>query len=142
MKRLLLLICFISLCLPTLAWSDLGATESVKYLNKLVAPSIDSFMQTLLSDEARIEQIKRNLNIEPAEINKFAVACTNRNISLLNTYKTRYFKPAYNKYLEYDKTMSFEDFSESIAISEISSFYDFYGFTEANLRACEALTNR
>lgn len=142
MKRLLISVCFIFLCLPALAWNELAAFESIEYLNNLVAPNVASYMQTLNSDYVKIQQIKKNKNLKQTEINKFANACVNRNKGLLKLYRTRYFKPAYNKYIEIDKSMSFENFIDSVAISEISTFYQFYGFTEANLRACEALTSR
>ena len=145
--RYFLLLCFLFVCLPVNAWNEKAAETSLQYLNDSVYTSVPSFKQSLYSDYAEIQKIitlyKTNpSSIKTKEINNFGLACKNRNQNLLNKYEKDFFKPAYIKYLELDKTLSYEDWKESVAVSETSLFYDFYTFTEANLRDCEKIISR
>ena len=144
MKNLFLSISFIFICVPVFAWNEKAAEVSLDYLNTSVSPHVSTFKKFLHRDDAEIKRInklyKQNpKSIKTKEIHDFALACQKRNQTFLNAYENRYFKPAYQKYLEYDKTLSFFDWIHSIATSEISLFYDFYCFTESNLRDCEKI---
>ena len=141
MKNLFLLISFIFICSPVFAWNEKAAEVSLDYLNNSVYPKVHSFNQILYADEAKINKYKKSYNYIGKYL--FASSCKQRSENLLKTYENDYFKPAYKKYLEYDKSLSFYDWIHSIALSEISLFYDFYAFTEENLRSCnKLLTNQ
>ena len=147
MKKFILFICFIFLCFPVFAYDEKGAQESLNYLNQLVLLKIESFTDVLYADQDKIKDIiimyKANpRSIKTNDIYKFGVACEQRSKQLLKIYKQDYFKPAYLKYKEFDPKMSFDDWIDSVGISEASKFYDFYGLTEANLRDCKLITER
>lgn len=147
MKKIFVLFCLICFSLPAFAWNEKGEQASLDLLNKLVYPQVHTFNQILYADEAKIRPIiqlyKQNPSlIKTPEINEFGKACVARNQNLLDLYEKEYFTPAYNEYLKYDKSLSLEDFINIVAISETSLFYDFYGFTEANLRDCQKIVER
>ena len=137
MKSLILLISFVFLLSPALAWDEKAAEVSLEYLNNSVYPKVHYFNQILHADEAKINQYKKSNNYIGTFA--FALACKQRSKKLLDIYKKDYFIPAYKKYLEQDKTLNFDDWIHSVALSEISLFYDFYTFTEVNLRSCDKL---
>lgn len=147
MRKILVLIYFIFLCLPVFAWSDKAETESLEFLNKSVYSQVLVFKQSLRKDYTEIIRIinlyKRNPDfIKTQEIYNFGLACKERNQNLLKTYEEDYFKPAYIKYRNIDKSVSYDDWKDSVALSERSLFYDFYTFTESNLIDCEKIVNR
>ena len=147
MKKIITILTFITLCLPSLAWNEKAADLSLQYLNNSVYSKIPVFKQSLYNDYAEIQRIinlyKKSPDlIKTNEINNFALACTTRNQNLLSVYENEFFKPAFSEYRELDKSMSYEDWKNSVAMSEVSLFYDFYTFTEANLRDCEKISVR
>lgn len=147
MKRIFVLLCLICFSIPAFAWSDKGEQASLDLLNRLVNPRVHNFNQSLYADEAKIRPIiqfyKQNPNlIKTIEINEFGKACVARNQNLLNLYEKEYFTPAYNEYLKYDKSLTLEEWIYTVGTSEQSLFYDFYGFTEANLRDCQKIVER
>lgn len=147
MKKLIVFICFIVLCLPVFAWNEKAETISLQFLNDSVYSSIPNFKQTLYNDNAEIQRIiklyKQNPEfIKTKEIYNFGLACKKRNQNLLAVYDNEFFKPAYKEYLKLDNSLSFYDWKDSVALSEISLFYDFYTFTESNLIDCEKIIER
>lgn len=147
MRILVLLTCFIWLCIPSLAWNEKAADLSLQYLNDSVYSKIPTFKQSLYNDYSEIQRIinlyKQNPDlIKTKDINSFGLACKTRNQTLLSVYENKFFKPAYNKYFQLDKSLTYEDWKHSVALSEGSLFYDFYTFTEANLRDCEKISVR
>ena len=144
MKKIFLLFCFIFLCIPVFAWNEKAAEESLQYLNNLVYPKMTKFKKILESDYTKIKKYnsisKQNVNhINSKKIYNFGLACKKRHQKLLNIYENEYFKPAYKKYSELDNSMSFEDWKYSVALSEMSLFYEFYRSTEVNLEYCDKL---
>ena len=137
MKNLFLLISFIFNCSPVFAWNEKAAEVSLDYLNNSVYPKVHSFNQILYADEAKINKYKKSYNYIGKYL--FASSCKQRSENLLKTYENDYFKPAYKKYSEIDKSISYEFWKHSVALSEMSLFYDFYRFTEINLESCDKL---
>lgn len=137
MKNLFLLISFIFICSPVFAWNEKAAEVSLDYLNNSVYPKVHSFNQILYADEAKINKYKKSYNYIGKYL--FASSCKQRSENLLKTYENDYFKPAYKKYSEIDKSISYEFWKHSVALSEMSLFYDFYRFTEINLESCDKL---
>ena len=137
MKNLFLLISFIFICSPVFAWNERAAEVSLDYLNNSVYPKVHSFNQILYADEAKINKYKKSYNYIGKYL--FAVSCKQRSEKLLEIYENDYFKPAYKKYSEIDKSISYEFWKHSVALSEMSLFYDFYRFTEINLESCDKL---
>lgn len=145
MKKLITLTCLlISICVPVFAWNEKAADISLNYLNHSVHSKVHSFLKTLYVDEFWIDTIKAKYKKNPRliktkEINKLALSCVQRNQQLLNIYKKDYFIPAYNEYKKIDSSISLEDWIHSVALSEVSEFYEFYTFTEINLEDCQKI---
>lgn len=146
MKKILLLFCLICFCLPALALNDEGEEISLDFLNQSVHSKTHQIMQTLYVDDSNLDKIKTAYKSNPNSIklkgvNDFCVACIQRNQNLLNSYHNDYFLPAYNEYKKYDKSITLQQWIDSIGLSERSAFYDFYTFTESNLEACQKYYN-
>ena len=113
----------------------------------LVYSKIPLFKQVLYSDYANITRIISLYKQNPAliktkPINEFGVACQRRHELLLVVYENEFFKPAYRHYLKSDHSLTYQQWKESIALSESSLFYDFYTLTEANLQDCTKIIER
>ena len=145
MKKLIILTSLlIFICIPVFAWNERAAEISLDYLNSSISPHVSTFMKSLNRDNAEIKRIQNDYKHNPKSIkNKniynFVLACKKRNQSFLNVYENRYFKPAYKKYLEIDKSISYEFWKHSVALSEMSLFYGFYRLTEINFEDCQKI---
>lgn len=143
MKKFIVVLSVILLSMPAFALNEKAVDVSLDYLNKSVYSQVHSFNQVLYADEDKIIRIKKAgiQNLSKKGVNNFASACIQRHQNLLNTYKNDYFLPAYKKYKEIDNTVNFEDWINSVALSETSLFYEFYRFTELNLEDCQKIYN-
>lgn len=146
MKKIIIILLMLLFAMPVFAWNEKAATESINYLNDLVYSDVHSIMKGLYVDEAQLDNIKALYKNNPqaiktTEINNFCASCIQRNQNLLNTYKTKYFIPAYNVYKKSDNKTDFETWMYSAALSEVSEFYQFYRFTEVNLEDCQKFYN-
>lgn len=146
MKKVIATLLISLLSIPAFALNPEGEEHSLDYLNQTVHSKIHSFMQSLYVDEFSIDKIKSKYEKDPEsiklkEINKFCSLCIQRNKNLLNTYRKDYFKPAYKEYRKYDKRLSFQNWIDSVALSERSEFYEFYRFTEINMEDCQKFYN-
>lgn len=146
MKKFIVVLSVILLSMPAFAINSEGEEHSLNYLNQAVHSKIHSFMQSLYVDEFFIDKIKAEYKKNPnsiklKEVNDFCRLCIQRNQNLLNSYREDYFTPAYNEYKKYDKSISFQNWIDSVALSERSEFYEFYRFTESNLEDCQKIYN-
>lgn len=146
MKRFIITLFLLFLTLPAFAWNEEAATQSIYYLNDLVHSDTHSILKILYVDEAQLDLIKTMYKMNPQliktkEINNFCSECIKRSENLLNTYKTKYFLPAYNEYKKADNKTDFQRWIDSAALSEISEFYEFYRFTEINMEDCQKFYN-
>ena len=145
MRRLIILFILIySIILPCFAYNDKAANESLSYLNDCVYEKIPQFKRILYNDYEDISRItklhKQNIQfVKTKAINDFSLACQKRHETLLSIYENEFFKPAYKKYVQSDKSLTYEQWKDSVALSELSLFYDFYTLTENNLQNCQRI---
>lgn len=146
MKRIFVLWLLFVFSLPALAWNETAARKSLDYLNASVESKVPEFMEILDNDLAQINAIitlyKKNPEaIKTKKINDFGKACVSRSQQLLKTYDN-YFLAAYKVYTNFDRSLTYDEWVNSVGISEISKFYEFYGLTEANLEDCQKIVER
>lgn len=146
-KNFIVLFLLFVTAIPAFSYNEEAEQKSIEYLNRLVYPYVNSYKQTLYVDYDRIGKIiqayKQNPDsIKTSEINQFGAACVERTQNMLDLYKKDYFVPAYNEYKKYDTSMDLDEWINTTALSETSLFYDFYTFTESNLRDCQKIYER
>lgn len=147
MKKFIVVLFVLFLATPAFAWSELAYEKSLKYLNQLVKPDVSKIQQSVQKDSSKIVKIielykQNSMLIRTQEINKFGYSCKQRNEELLKAYHNNYFRPAYNEYLKYDKSMDFFEWVHTTALSELSEFYEFYTLTERNIEDCQKIIER
>lgn len=147
MKKLLILLSILLTISASFA-NRIDADEaSLDYLNQAIHSKYHYFVKAITIDDSVISEIK-NLNktnpfaLKYFDTKTFSLACKERNQSFLISYEKDYFQPAYNEYKRLGGTMDFDDWKDSIALSERSEFYDFYRATEINLEDCTRLYER
>lgn len=145
MKRIFVLWLLFVFSLPALAWNETAARKSLDYLNTSIEPKLSEINNTLDDDFGHINAIKTLYKKNPEaiktkEINSFTMGCIARSQKLLNMYNN-HFLAAYKVYTNFDRSLTYDEWVDSVGICEISKFYEFHRATELNLEDCQKFYN-
>lgn len=152
MKKVFVLFVLLFLALPCFAFDEKARLSSLDFLNKLVVQNnlsekVESDMNNDYMEISRIIKLYKinPLSIKTTEINTFGNVCSTRNKKYLDEFENDYFKPSYEEYKKLDKTntpLTYDEWINTTAMSEISKFYDFYTMIENNYEDCNKIILR